>query len=192
MITPIVYQRRGLRIYCASLFRNVLYPDVIAACRACGHDPFDWRENNTEVKRAFAQRESWSPAEYVRALRGPAATTKFCRDLAAIEQCDACVLLLPASASAHSEAIYARHTCNKPTLVFLDPHPTGDLMHRLFDNGFVASIDELLHALAQIEPNSDAATVGDVGTIHAPSAPIPDDFIDLEVCETEPAPGSWS
>lgn len=95
-----------VRVYVASAWRNTQYPAVCAALREIGCRVYDWRAPG----RAFAWDDidpgwrDWSSAEYIAALRTPAAQEGFARDMRAMARADLCVLLLPSGRSAHLEA----------------------------------------------------------------------------------------
>ena len=144
-----------LRIYVASSWRNPLYSSVIGALRAAGHVVFDWRDSG------FRFPDCTTRLDYVNALHSSDASAQFHRDMRAIEEADAVVLLLPAGASAHAEAAWAAAK-DKQVIVYLgDEKPQPELMHRLF-NGFVENIDQLLFVLSSAQAG-DAH--GDVTTI---------------------------
>ena len=144
-----------LRIYVASSWRNPVYSSVIGALRAAGHAVFDWRESG------FRFPDCATRLDYVNALHDIDASAQFRRDMRAIEEADAVVLLLPAGASAHAEAAWAAAK-DKQVIVYLgDEKPQPELMHRLF-NGFVENIDQLLFVLSSAQAG-DAH--GDVTTI---------------------------
>ena len=144
-----------LRVYIASSWRNEHYAAVLAALRAAGHHCLDWRESN------FHFPDCATRLDYVQALHSSDASAQFRRDLRAVEEADAAVLLLPAGASAHAEAAWAAAK-DKQVIVYLgDEKPQPELMHRLF-NGFVENIDQLLFVLSSTQAG-DAH--GDVTTI---------------------------
>jgi hypothetical protein len=145
-------------IYIASSFRNPLLTPVFTAVTKAGHALYDWRAGDSTPGKLFAESYD-NPADYVADLNAPAAVRKFDADLAALDTCDALILLLPAGADAHAEAAYA-HGRGTPVLVFLHGQFRPGLMHQFFD-GFVADIPGLLASLSRIEPR-DAAATGDV------------------------------
>ena len=92
------------RIYVASSWRNVYYPDVVAKLRATGHDVYDFRNPPSgdpgfkwgNVDPRFME---WSPEEYRDHLMHPKAVKQFKNDIEAMEACDTCVLVLPCGRS---------------------------------------------------------------------------------------------
>ena len=143
-----------LRVYVASSWKNPHYQDVVSALRSHGHAVFDWRESG------FHFPECTTRLDYFYALHGSDASAQFHRDLRAIEEADAVVLLLPCGASAHAEAAWAAAK-DKQVIVFLDEKPQPELLHRLF-NGFVESIEQLLFVLSSAQAgdaHGDATTI---------------------------------
>jgi len=78
-----------------------------------------------------------------------------------MEQCDVCVLILPAGASAHAEAAWCA-AMRKQVLIFLgDANPQPELLH-LLSNGFVEDIKQLLFVLTTTQagdPDADIITI---------------------------------
>jgi hypothetical protein len=150
-----------LRIYVASSRRNSFYPTVVEALRGAGHDVHDWRVPPFSWELIDPNFAHWSNLDYVNALHSIDASAQFRRDMRAIEEADAVVLLLPAGASAHAEAAWAAAK-GKQVIVYLgDEKPQPELMHRLL-GGFVESIEQLLFVLSSAQAG-DAH--GDVTTI---------------------------
>jgi hypothetical protein len=129
-----------VKIYLASSWRNESYPSVLAALRTAGHNVYDFRAGN------YRSDCHESHADYVRAPRSRAASKQFNAELAALDACYVCVLLLPCGRSAHLEAGYAAGR-GKQVVVYPDAKPEFELMYRL-TNGFVDSIPNLLTSLA--------------------------------------------
>lgn len=126
------------KIYVASSWRNVLQGTVVQYLREAGFDVYDFR-HPTEYNDGFQWEEidhnwkEWDIQEYVKALGHPAAGRGFHRDMEVLEQCDACVLLLPCGRSAHLEAGYAVGAGKK--LYILNPPcvdpPQPELMYKM-------------------------------------------------------------
>jgi hypothetical protein len=160
------------RVYIASSFKHPFLTAVADAVSAAGHEPFQWWVGYGRPERLFPHATSTAAADYVSTLYEPAATAKFKLDKAALDECDVGVLLPPAGASAHSEAVYIRHALGKPVITFLGEGFKPDLMHRLLDNGFVATIPDLLFALTLVVPR-DAAKTGDLTVAELNPFPLP-------------------
>ena len=97
-----------MRIYVASSWRNLLQPSIVTMLRRCGHDVYDFR-NPGANKHGFGWKEvdpnwqSWTPQQYRAALNHPIAVAGYQTDMAALRQCEACVLVLPSGRSASFE-----------------------------------------------------------------------------------------
>jgi len=138
------------KIYVASSWRNVYYPDVVAKLREAGHDVYDFRNPPSgdpgfkwgNVDPRFME---WSPEEYRDHLMHPKAVKQFKNDIEAMEACDTCVLVLPCGRSAHTEAGWFAGR-GKLTIAYIPEKQEPELMYKLF-NKVCCSIDELLDAL---------------------------------------------
>jgi hypothetical protein len=153
-----------LRIYVASSWKNPHYPVVLAALRAAGHAVFDWRESG------FRFPDCATRLDYVQALRSSDASAQFHRDMRAIEEADAVVLLLPAGASAHAEAAWAAAKGTQVVVYLGDEKPQPELMHRML-GGFVESIEQLLFVLSSAQagdPHADVTCIEGFTTFAGP------------------------
>ena len=117
------------KIYVASSWRNVYYPDVVAKLREAGHDVYDFRNPPSgdpgfkwgNVNPRFME---WSPEEYRDHLMHPKAVKQFKNDIEAME-------------------VAGR---GKLTIAYIPEKQEPELMYKLF-NKVCCSIDELLDAL---------------------------------------------
>lgn len=97
-----------MKIYVASSWRNLLQPAIVTMLRGCGHEVYDFR-NPAPGNNGFAWSEickrwqDWTPQEYREALEHPIAKRGFSYDMNALEECTACVLVLPSGRSASFE-----------------------------------------------------------------------------------------
>lgn len=97
-----------MKIYVASSWRNLLQPAIVHLLRRSGHDVYDFK-NPAPGNNGFAWSEidprwqNWTPQEYRDALEHPIAQAGFARDMDALKDCDACVLVLPSGRSASFE-----------------------------------------------------------------------------------------
>jgi hypothetical protein len=112
----------NLKLYTASSWRNLIYPTVVDALRKAGHSVYDFRARSQKI---FDLDQALSPEDYYEKLRSRDACRQFDADLAALIECDATVLVLPAGSSAHTEAgyVYGR---NVPVIVYLRLHARID------------------------------------------------------------------
>jgi hypothetical protein len=161
---------QSLRIYLASLSRNTLIDDVLAAVRGAGQEAYDFRASGRGPAQIFPPREIWKPESYVEAITDPIAQTQFAADLAALNAADCVILATPCGNDAHAEAGYA-HGRNTPVIVHLSEGFRPGLMHRL-SNGFTADIPSLLFALTRIVPR-DATATGDLTAPDLNPFPLP-------------------
>ncbi|HEY3315210.1 MAG TPA: hypothetical protein VGL40_08065 [Bacillota bacterium] len=124
-----------MNIYVASSWRNKRQPEVVAALRAAGHEVYDFRNpepgnhgfNWGEIDPDWKQ---WTHLDFAEALDHPIAQAAYDLDKAALDWCDACVLVLPSGRSAHLEAGYCIGR-GKPTAILLDAHPRPELMYKM-------------------------------------------------------------
>lgn len=148
-----------MNIYVASSWRNPRQPAVIVALRDAGHEVYDFRNpmpgdhgfHWSEIDPSWKQ---WGPATFREGLKHPIAKAGFAKDMAALEKCDACVLVLPCGRSAHLELGYAVGAL-KHTIVLLDEDSTSrpiepELMYRMV-NHLCLDVDEVLTKLGRRE-----------------------------------------
>lgn len=142
-----------LRIYVASSWRNTHQPAVVESLTRAGYEVYDFR--NPPKGAGFAwgridpQWEAWAVAEFRAHLDHPDAIAGYEADLGALEEADACVLVLPCGRSAHLEAGWAAG--NGTPLIIHAPEPTEpELMYRMAD-ALCENLDELLAALRKLD-----------------------------------------
>ncbi len=139
-----------MRIYVASSWRNVYFPEVVEVLRNAGHDVYDFRNppSGDEGFKWSAVGEDWmewTPSEYREHLSHPKAEKQFANDIEAMRSCEACVLLLPCGRSAHTEAGgFAGQ--GKPVYVLIPERQEPELMYKLFHR-ICCSIDDLVAQL---------------------------------------------
>ena len=139
-----------MRIYVASSWRNVWFPEVVEALRGAGHDVYDFR-NPPDGGTGFRWSDvdegwlEWTPQQYRDNLEHPLAERQFANDIRAMEECDVCVLLLPCGRSAHTEAGWFAGN-GKKVFLYIPERQEPELMYKLF-NGVCCSLDELLDEL---------------------------------------------
>ena len=112
-----------MRIYVASSWRNPWQPGVVKMLRKAQHEVYDFREP-TPGEKGFAwsdidpEWQEWRPDVYRQALAHPIAEHGFERDMTALRDCDACVLVLPCGNSANLELGYAVGAGKKTAALF--------------------------------------------------------------------------
>ena len=153
------------KIYVASSWRNQYQPEVVRRLRAEGfavhnvyeggkpvpddHN-FDWARVGCPPEKTFP-----SPEKYRDALRHPIAVDGFNKDMAALKDCDVCVLVLPCGRSAHLEAGWAAGAGR--LVLTLVPEPIEpELMYSMFKNVFT-NIDELIKEFRWLYEKPDPA-----------------------------------
>lgn len=114
-----------MKIYVASSWRNYLQPAIVILLRKGKHDVYDFRNPPNGVS-SFAWSEidpnweEWTPIEYAKALKHPLAVKGFKSDITALEECEACILVLPSGRSASWEFGYASGQGKKTAVIMLD------------------------------------------------------------------------
>ena len=137
-------------IYVASSWRNPYYPEVVKRLKAEGHDVYDFR-NPPHGGSGFHWTDmdenapNWTFEQYAEGLTHPLAERQFTADLEALQQADACVLVLPCGRSAHTEAGWMAGK-GKRVIVYIPEMVEPELMYKLFDD-VVGDIDSLILAL---------------------------------------------
>lgn len=96
-----------MNIYVASSWRNLLQPAVVSILRNCGHTVYDFRQHGFAWRDVAPDWQNWTPEQYEQALKHPLAVAGFERDMKALKECDACILVLPSGRSASFEFGYA-------------------------------------------------------------------------------------
>lgn len=127
-----------MRIYVASSWRNAYQQDVVATLRDAGHEVYDFRNPGPgdngfgwgEIDRAW---QGWSPEAFRAALNHPRARSGFALDMRALQECEACLLVLPCGRSAHLELGWACGA-GKRTAVFIPEPSEPELMYRMLDD----------------------------------------------------------
>lgn len=142
-----------MKIYVASSWRNTLQPSIVEVLRAEGHEVYDFKNpapgnNGFHWSEIDTDWKDWDPFEFRAGLANPIADIGFHSDMKALEECDACVLVLPCGRSAHLELGYAVGA-KKKTVVFYPtsiPRQEPELMYKMCDS-LCVTVDELLKAL---------------------------------------------
>lgn len=134
-----------MKIYVASSWRNDFQPGVVAALRAEGHQVYDfkgpgdgWGSNGegpggfgwSEIDKEWEREWKLDIPRYLKALQHPRAVEGFLRDMDALEESDACVMVMPCGPSASMEmgwSVGAGH----PTVVYIPAMREPDLMVKM-------------------------------------------------------------
>ena len=140
------------KIYVASSWRNQHQNSVVRACRALGHEVYDFKNPKLDDK-GFTWSEidqdwlNWTPKNYVNILHdSPIVAAGFKNDMDALLWCDTCILLLPCGRSAHLEAGYCIGQ-SKKTFVFVSNEKfEPDLMYKMA-NMVTSNREDIYNAL---------------------------------------------
>lgn len=144
-----------MRIYVASSWRNEARQQAtVRALRDVGHDVYDFR-NPSPGDHGFSWRQCATPEQLKNAARfrdevltHPVAQAGFRKDMQALENADATVLVLPCGRSAHLELGYAVGAKQRTIALLDDPMSEPELMY-LMCSDIAVSIAEILQLLAQ-------------------------------------------
>ncbi len=149
-------------IYVASSWRNEYHQDIVALLRAEGHEVYDFK-NPAPGNEAFQWGEidylwqEWHPHEFRAGLKHSAAEDGFKFDMAALDNAEIVVLLLPSGRSAHVEAAYHRGM-GGPVIIHMPEPCEPELMYKMFN---VLTIDdrELVSVLRRDIPQIARAVI---------------------------------
>lgn len=154
IVTKHIYNRNMKRkIYVASSWRNVYYPEVVQRLMEAGHEVYDFRnppsgDEGFKWSGISENYMAWTPQEYRAQLEHPKAVRQFGNDVEAMAGCDTCVLVLPCGRSAHTEAGWFAGK-GKTVLAYIPERQEPELMYKLFD-GVCCTMEELVEALFRI------------------------------------------
>lgn len=138
------------KIYVASSWRNEFYPKLVDLLRKEGHEVHDWRSTPnafswTKIEPEYQHGDTVATAEYRNWLLHPASEAGFKDDCNGMEWADIGILLLPAGASAHTEAAYMRGR-GKHVFILRPDNSQPELMYKLFTAVF-GELAELFAAI---------------------------------------------
>lgn len=125
-----------MKVYVASSWRNEHQPEVVAAIRAAGHEVYDFR-NPSGRDHGFHWSEidpnwkSWTADEFVTGLNHQLAENGFLKDMGALFECNACVLIMPCGRSAHLELGWAVGAGKETAILLSDGE--SELMYQMVD-----------------------------------------------------------
>lgn len=140
-----------MKVYVATSWRNKHLDDTLAALRAEGLEPFDFRTNGFKWSKVV-EPESLplkTAGAYNTVTRSPACIDAFNIDRGELESSDGLLLLLPSGRSAHVEFGWA---CGRGIpAVIVSPEPIADLelMH-MFSRPMFDSIPRAVEALSTL------------------------------------------
>lgn len=145
-------------IYLASSWKNAHHTQALEQLRAWGQNVYDFK-NPAEGIGGFGWRQitdtpkPWPLDALDEVLKDRIAQTGFAHDFRAMQECRACVLLLPSGKSAHLEAGWFVGM-GRPVVVWGFP---GDLhepeLMYLMTNGVATSIADVVDRLCTASPH---------------------------------------
>lgn len=139
-----------MRIYVASSWRNEFYPEVVQTLSEAGYDVYDFRNppqggNGFRWSDIDPDYDKWTPDEYRDNMSHPLAAAQLKNDIEALQECNACVLVLPCGRSAHTEAGWMAGA-GKKVVVFMPCIQEPELMYGLFES-VCTNYEELINSL---------------------------------------------
>lgn len=122
-----------MKIYLASSWRNQgNYPQALHYLRQWGHDVYDFKREAFAWKELGSDWENWNQEQFRAALSTDKSKANFQRDMTALENCDACVMVLPCGKSAHLELGWAVGAKKKSYVLQMEP-TQPELMYLMCD-----------------------------------------------------------
>jgi hypothetical protein len=124
-------ERKMMKVYVASSWRNEYQQEVVAALREDGHTVYDFKDSEgfrwSEVDPDW---QNWTPASYLVGLTHSTADRGYNRDMTALKECEVCVMVMPCGMSASLETGWARGA-GKLTLIYVPALREPDLMVKM-------------------------------------------------------------
>ncbi len=141
-----------MKIYVASSWRNTRQPSVVVALREAGHEVYDFR-NPAPGDTGFGWRQCADADQLLdprrfrdEVLSHPIARAAFEKDMCALRDADATVLVLPCGRSAHLELGWAAGAGQRTVVLLDDPLSEPELMY-LMNTQICVSVEEVLEAV---------------------------------------------
>jgi NTP pyrophosphatase (non-canonical NTP hydrolase) len=165
-----------MNIYVASSWRNDFQPEVVKVLRKDGHRVYDFKEDGDGWGQGIHGPGGfhWSEIDpdwqkwpsdiqkYIDGLKNPRATEGFHRDMDALEQADACVMVMPCGSSASMEMGWAVGA-NCHVYVYIPRMREPDLMVKMADL-VTADLGEIRSQLNKTSPRLRSAEQRRIGT----------------------------
>lgn len=135
-----------MKIYLASSWRNKEQPAVLKALRDAGHEVYDFRDaDGFHWSWIDPDWKEWTPRKFIDSLDHTFAELGYLRDWDAMNEADACVLLMPCGRSAHLEAGWFVGSGRSLIIFASDCEP--ELMYKMA-NKVVTTVEEVLEELS--------------------------------------------
>lgn len=129
--------RRKTRVYVATSWRNEHQPKIVERLGELGFDVYDFRKDGFGWNQIDVHWHTWTPAQYLNALKTSQAQHGFERDFNAMKWCDVCVFVMPCGPSASMEMGWCVGA-GKHVLAYIPNMREPDLMvkmaHQLEEN----------------------------------------------------------
>lgn len=125
-------------LYVASSWRNEYFEDVLDSLEQNGVPYFNFRNNGFDWAQVNSDFKDVSVEEFKDMLKHPYAVEGFHKDMSALQQCNACLLVMPCGRSAHLELGYCIGW-RKPCAIYIPKAVTveAELMYSMVgDNIF--------------------------------------------------------
>lgn len=141
-----------MRVYVASSWRNAHQQEVVLQLRRNGFEVYDFKnpapgDNGFHWSEIDEDWASWDVEAFKAGLRHDIAEAGFKKDMAALDDADAVVLVMPCGRSAHLELGYAVGQ-GKRTCILTDIQEP-ELMYKMVDDLFY-SLEEVLEWLGKL------------------------------------------
>lgn len=151
-------EKKQLKVYVASSWRNQYQPSVVEAIRNAGITVYDFRhpdknDNGFHWSEIDSNWQQWTPEKYVKNLRHPIAEKGYTKDMYALEQCDIAVLVLPCGKSSHLEFGFNAGRYKKGAILILE-QCEPELMYNMASKVFTDLDDLVIWLKRQEIPNS--------------------------------------
>jgi hypothetical protein len=141
-----------VKVYVASSWKNDIQQEVVKILRGAGHEVYDFKGKDgfhwSSVQPDYRTRPLKAP-EVITMLNHHLAHAGFDRDMNALKEADAVVLVQPCGRSAHLELGWAAGA-DKITVVLLRDDEPPDLMYKMCDH-FCTDIKQVIEVLKKEE-----------------------------------------
>lgn len=145
-----------MMIYVASSWRNKYQPSVVAELRKVGFEVYDFRhpiedDNGFRWSEIDSDWENWTLDGFIEGLGHPLAIGGFTMDFEAMQECNACVLVMPCGRSAHLECGWFVGQ-GRATIIYIPPEEKvePELMY-LMNEAITSSLFEVEHLLRALK-----------------------------------------
>jgi nucleoside 2-deoxyribosyltransferase len=123
-----------MKIYVASSWRNERQQEVVKQLRDAGHEVYDFKNPPGGTGFSWSDVDpdwqTWNNEQYLQALDHPISERGFKSDFDAMQEADACVMVMPCGRSAHVEAGWMQGA-GKPTAILIT-EAEPELMYKMF------------------------------------------------------------